>query len=96
MPLFRCNRRPCPAASSCNGIKKIARDMGIVKVDLLGLGMMAVLEDSIALIREHSREDVDLAIFRRTTLPCTRLCKRATPSDCFRWKAAPRCRACLA
>jgi error-prone DNA polymerase len=36
-------------------------DMGIVKVDLLGLGMMAVLEDSIKLIREHYRETVDLA-----------------------------------
>ena len=41
--------------------KEDCADMGIVKVDLLGLGMMAVLEDSIALIREHSREDVDLA-----------------------------------
>ncbi len=41
--------------------KEDCADMGIIKVDLLGLGMMAVLEDSIALIREHSREDVDLA-----------------------------------
>jgi error-prone DNA polymerase len=36
-------------------------DMGIVKVDLLGLGMMAVLEDSLKLIREHNAEEVDLA-----------------------------------
>jgi len=36
-------------------------DMGLIKVDLLGLGMMAVLEDSIQLIREHQHEDVDLA-----------------------------------
>ncbi len=36
-------------------------DMGIIKVDLLGLGMMAVLEDSIQLIRDHYREEVDLA-----------------------------------
>ena len=36
-------------------------DMGIVKVDLLGLGMMAVLEDSLKLIREHSGEEVSLA-----------------------------------
>jgi len=36
-------------------------DMGIVKVDLLGLGMMAVLEDSLKLIRDHSGEEVDLA-----------------------------------
>lgn len=36
-------------------------DMGIIKVDLLGLGMMAVLEDCIELIREHYGEEVDLA-----------------------------------
>jgi len=36
-------------------------DLGIVKVDLLGLGMMAVLEDSLRLIRDHYREEVDLA-----------------------------------
>ena len=36
-------------------------DLGLIKVDLLGLGMMAVLRDSIILIRDHYREDVDLA-----------------------------------
>src|SRR6202035_344793 len=36
-------------------------DMRIIKVDLLGLGMMAVLEDSIQLIRTAYREEVDLA-----------------------------------
>jgi error-prone DNA polymerase len=36
-------------------------DMGIVKVDLLGLGMMAVLEESLELIRNHYDEEVDLA-----------------------------------
>jgi error-prone DNA polymerase len=36
-------------------------DLKIVKVDLLGLGMMAVLKDSINLIRDHYNEDVDLA-----------------------------------
>ncbi len=41
--------------------KEDCADMGIIKVDLLGLGMMAVLKDSIELIREHYREEVDLA-----------------------------------
>ncbi len=41
--------------------KEDCADMGIIKVDLLGLGMMAVLEDSLALIREHYGENVDLA-----------------------------------
>jgi error-prone DNA polymerase len=41
--------------------KEDCADMGIVKVDLLGLGMMAVLEDSLKLIREHQAKEVDLA-----------------------------------
>ncbi|MGA3055996.1 MAG: error-prone DNA polymerase [Candidatus Korobacteraceae bacterium] len=40
--------------------KEDCADLGIVKVDLLGLGMMAVLEDSINLIRDHYKEEVDL------------------------------------
>jgi error-prone DNA polymerase len=41
--------------------KEDCADMGIIKIDLLGLGMMAALEDSLALIREHYGEEVDLA-----------------------------------
>jgi error-prone DNA polymerase len=41
--------------------KEDCADLGIVKIDLLGLGMMAVLEDSIEIIRDHYKEDVDLA-----------------------------------
>src|SRR5271166_441670 len=41
--------------------KEDCADMGIIKVDLLGLGMMAVLEDCITLIRDHYREEIDLA-----------------------------------
>jgi error-prone DNA polymerase len=41
--------------------KEDCADLGIIKVDLLGLGMMAVLEDSLGLIRDHYGEKVDLA-----------------------------------
>ena len=41
--------------------KEDCADMGIVKVDLLGLGMMAVLKDCLGLIRDHYEEEVDLA-----------------------------------
>jgi error-prone DNA polymerase len=40
--------------------KEDCADMGIVKVDLLGLGMMAVLEDSLKLIRQDYGEEIDL------------------------------------
>ena len=41
--------------------KEDCADMGIVKIDLLGLGMMAVLEESIQVIRDNYKEEVDLA-----------------------------------
>jgi error-prone DNA polymerase len=41
--------------------KEDCADLGIIKVDLLGLGMMAVLEDSLQLIHHHHGEKVDLA-----------------------------------
>ena len=41
--------------------KEDCADMGIVKVDLLGLGMMAVLEESLKIIRDDYGEEVDLA-----------------------------------
>jgi error-prone DNA polymerase len=42
--------------------KEDCADMGIVKVDLLGLGMMAVLEDSIQLIGVHNKKEIDLGL----------------------------------
>ena len=36
-------------------------DLGLIKVDLLGLGMLAVLEEALPLIRTHERVDIDLA-----------------------------------
>src|ERR1700694_5037810 len=41
--------------------KEDCADLGIIKVDLLGLGMMAVLKDSLELIRNHYHHPVDLA-----------------------------------
>jgi len=41
--------------------KEDCADLGLIKVDLLGLGMMAVLKDSIGLIRDHCGDEVDLA-----------------------------------
>src|ERR1019366_5288162 len=40
--------------------KEDCADLGLVKVDLLGLGMMAVLEDCLKLVRTHWREEIDL------------------------------------
>jgi error-prone DNA polymerase len=41
--------------------KEDCADLGLIKVDLLGLGMLSVVEDSIELIRDSYGEEVDLA-----------------------------------
>jgi error-prone DNA polymerase len=40
--------------------KEDCADLGIVKIDLLGLGMMAVLEESLQIISKHYGDEVDL------------------------------------
>ncbi|HET8796305.1 MAG TPA: OB-fold nucleic acid binding domain-containing protein, partial [Thermoanaerobaculia bacterium] len=41
--------------------KEDCADLGIIKVDLLGLGMLAALEDALPIIRENEGVEVDLA-----------------------------------
>jgi error-prone DNA polymerase len=36
-------------------------DLGIIKIDLLGLGMLSALEETIPLIRRHEGKEIDLA-----------------------------------
>jgi error-prone DNA polymerase len=41
--------------------KEDCADLGIIKIDLLGLGMLAVLEQAIPLVGEHEGVELDLA-----------------------------------
>jgi error-prone DNA polymerase len=41
--------------------KEDCANLGIIKVDLLGLGMMAVLKDCLTLVPQHYGEQIDLA-----------------------------------
>ena len=50
-----------PGRSVVQWDKDDCADMGILKIDLLGLGMMAVLEDTIDLVAKHYGETVSLA-----------------------------------
>ena len=54
-------RASMPGRTVVQWDKEDCSDLGIIKVDLLGLGMMAVLEDCIELIPEHYGDRVDLA-----------------------------------
>jgi error-prone DNA polymerase len=54
-------RSSMPGRTVVQWDKEDCADLGIIKVDLLGLGMMAVIQDSLILIAEHYQEPVDLA-----------------------------------
>ena len=54
-------RASMPGRTVIQWDKEDCADLGIVKVDLLGLGMMAVLKDCLTLIPEHYGEPIDLA-----------------------------------
>ncbi|MDG1400473.1 MAG: error-prone DNA polymerase [Candidatus Binatia bacterium] len=50
-----------PGRSVVQWDKEDCADLGLIKIDLLGLGMLAVLERTIPLVRETSGVDLDLA-----------------------------------
>jgi error-prone DNA polymerase len=54
-------RASMPGRTVVQWDKEDCADLGIIKVDLLGLGMMAVLKDCLELIPKHHGDTVDLA-----------------------------------
>ena len=54
-------RASMPGRSVVQWDKEDCAELGLVKIDLLGLGMMAVMKDCLTLIPEHYGEEVDLA-----------------------------------
>jgi error-prone DNA polymerase len=54
-------RASMPGRTVVQWDKEDCADLGIIKVDLLGLGMMAVLKDCLELIPQHYGDAIDLA-----------------------------------
>jgi len=54
-------RASMPGRTVVQWDKEDCAELGLIKVDLLGLGMMAVLKDSLELIPRHYGKEVDLA-----------------------------------
>ena len=54
-------RASMPGRTVIQWDKEDCADLGIIKVDLLGLGMMAVLKDCLELIPRHYGKSIDLA-----------------------------------
>ena len=58
--------------------KEDVSDMGLIKVDLLGLGMMAVLKDCVDLIPRHYGKTVDIAQITHDPAVYESLCRADT------------------
>ncbi|KAA6458642.1 DNA polymerase III subunit alpha [Acidobacteria bacterium AB60] len=71
-------RASMPGRTVLQWDKEDCADLGLIKVDLLGLGMMAVLKDSIELIPRHYNTQVDLAALPQDDLVYDTLCKADT------------------
>jgi error-prone DNA polymerase len=54
-------RASMPGRTVVQWDKEDCADLGLVKIDLLGLGMMAVMKDCLELIPQHYGQDIDLA-----------------------------------
>jgi error-prone DNA polymerase len=54
-------RSSMPGRTVVQWDKEDCADLGIIKVDLLGLGMMAVIQESLVLVKQHYDQPVDLA-----------------------------------
>ncbi len=54
-------RSSMPGRTVVQWDKEDCADLGLIKVDLLGLGMMAVIQDCLDLVSQHYEEPVELA-----------------------------------
>ena len=71
-------RASMPGRTVVQWDKEDCADLGLIKVDLLGLGMMATLKDSLELIPRHYGTDVDLASLPEDPVVYETLCKADT------------------
>ena len=71
-------------------------ELGMMKVDVLSLGMLTAIRKAFDLIQRHYGKKLTLATVPPEAPPCTRCCKLRTLSEYFRLKAAPNKACCLA
>jgi len=71
-------RASMPGRTVIQWDKEDCADLGLIKVDLLGLGMMAVLKDCIEIIPTHYKKEIDLATLPEDPVVYQTLCKADT------------------
>jgi DNA polymerase III alpha subunit len=88
-------RTSMPGRTVVQWDKEDCADLGIIKVDLLGLGMMAVIQDSLSLVRSITMRPStwpNCPRIRWSTKPCSTRIRWA----CSRWRAGRRWHRCRA
>ncbi|HKK51073.1 MAG TPA: error-prone DNA polymerase, partial [Myxococcota bacterium] len=63
--------------------KEDCADLGLIKIDLLGLGMLAALEETIPLVRRHEGVEIDLARLPPDDPPTYAMMRRADTIGVF-------------
>jgi error-prone DNA polymerase len=71
-------RASMPGRTVVQWDKEDCADLGLIKVDLLGLGMLAAVKDAIELIPRHYAKHVDVAALPEDKLVYDTLCKADT------------------
>ena len=64
--------------------------LGLLKVDVLGLGMLTCIRKAFALLKEHYGQDITLGTVPRDDPAVYDMLCRRTPSACSRWRVARR------
>ena len=64
--------------------------LGILKVDVLGLGMLSCVRKAFDLMREHHGIDLSIAKVPQEDTTTYICCAGPMRWACFRWKAGPR------
>jgi error-prone DNA polymerase len=71
-------RASMPGRTVVQWDKEDCADLGLIKVDLLGLGMLAAVKDAIELIPRHYGKNIDLAVLPEDKQVYDTLCKADT------------------
>ncbi len=71
-------RASMPGRTVVQWDKEDCADLGLIKVDLLGLGMLAAIKESIELIPRHYGKQIDLATLPEDPVVYDTLCKADT------------------
>ena len=85
---FQSEMQPWQTALSSNGTSDDPTPLGMLKIDVLALGMLSAIRRSFDLIAAHHGKNFELATVPAEDSNVYDMLCRAEAIGCFRWKAA--------